>query len=692
MPSRRRPGWGAVAAALMLAAALGLVPAPSRAAEDTGASGAQSERAAPVPDTYRIGPNDVLGVEVRGEPDFSGSYIVRPDGRITVPVVGDIRVLGRTPGAVRDAVRDSLSDYIQAPVVMVSVEAARGTFADRIRVLGGAVRPQSFAYREGMTALDVVLALEGLPATAATSKAYLLRRTDGTRERIALDLGKRPEEAVAATGQALRPGDVVVIPEGAFAGDWRFSQSASASQTFTDNVGLDPDDEKESALITEIGPGIALEANLARVRGALNAQIRLERQSLNGANTSVEGDLAGTGTAEVLEDLLFTDVAASISQENLDSGQGTSASEANDTNERTVQTYRVSPYVVRRLGRLAQVQARYAADISRIDQGSGGDTDRFGATDNQASDSIQHRVSLNATSGPRFGRFGWNLSASASELRFEDSGQRDSLSVDDDNNNDLSRRDVRLRNSYAVRRDLALIGDIGYQKVDSDSPTDSFESPVWSVGFEWTPSPASRLFATFGKEDDDRSATVEAHHDVTARTRLSLRLDERVATGQERLFTGLPQDPEDLIDFDPRTDGFTIRDELTRTRTLTASVDSDLGRDQVGVSATYETEDEDAIDGDQTEERLRFTGNYGRALFGDLRFSLNASFETTEFSEIENAGDVEDNEINAAAGLNYSGLRNIDLSLTYFFAHRDSTRAQDEFTENAVTVSGRITF
>mgnify|MGYP006421741531 CR=1 FL=1 len=688
----RRPPPGLATVLALVALVVGLAaPGPAGAAETPAATPGQPAEAP----LYRIGPDDVLRIEVRGEPEVSGSFPVRPDGRITLPLAGAVQAVGRTPTELRKALAERLRSYIDNPFLTVVVARAQGTLSDRIRVLGDVLPPQSLPYREGMTALDLVTALGGLPETAAGDSAYLLRRQNGERQRRDLDL----DDVAAARDVRLRPGDVVVIPEAPLRGDWRFDQFASVSQTFTDNVDLDPKGEKEAALITEVGPGISLQADLARVRGALNAAIQAERQSLNDSSTSVEGNLAGTGTVEWLERLLFTDLSASISQERLDSGAGTSASDTNDTNQRTVQTYSASPYAIQQFGRLAQAQLRYTANISRIDESDEDrSSDRFDRTDDSASNTVQHVGTFTLTGGPTFGRYSWTFTAQASELNTSGDSTDDfgGGGLDDDTDGDLSRRDVRLRNSYAILRGLSLIGDIGYQKLDSENQEDSFESLIWTAGFEWVPSRATRLFATVGKEDDDRTVTVEARQDLTERTRLTLRFDEDVATGQERLFTGLPQDPDALDDFDPRVDGFTIRDDVTRTRTLSATLDSRLGRNSLGLEATYETEEEDAVDGDETEERLRFGARFARPLARDLRFSLNGSYEASDFGGSAVAGtgsqSIEDDDIEFNASLVYSGLQSIDLALDYAFSRRDSTRESDEFTENAVTLTGNIRF
>jgi len=674
----------------LASAQLAQTPEPAEGTQQPGAPAAE-----PV---YRIGPSDSLRIEVRREPELSGTFIVRPDGRLALPLVGEVAVVGKTPAELADALEARLADYITDPLVTVYVEQAAGTFDQRIRVIGEAVPPTTLPYREGMTALDVVLALGGLPPHASGSDAYLLRRRDDGRRRIDLDLRRLSRTGRVGENPRLQPGDIVVIPEGFFTGDWRFRQFVTARQTFTDNVDLEPDDEKEAALISEIGPGISLNADLARVQGALNASVLAERQSLNDTETSVDADVAGAGTFEWFENLFLTDVAASVSRQVLDSGRGTSASAANDANRETVQTYRVSPYVVRRLARWAQFQARYAGTLTLIsdDEDDAEDDDFRFDRDDSASDSIQHEVSLTASSGPKFGRYSWTLTGRASELEFDDGDDPDD---DDffasDQNSDLSRREAILRNQYLLFRDFAVIGDFGYQELEDEDGEDSFESPLWRLGFRWTPSEDTSLFALAGRQDDDETITVEARHAIGARTTLAVTFDEQVATAQERLAAALPQNPEDIDDFDPRRDRFSIRDEVTRTQTLTGRVDTAFGRNSLGFEASYQTEQEDAVDGDDTEESILFGVDYGRPLSRDLGLSFSATYENVTFSELNQAvGDdeVEDDEIDVSVGLDYTGFQNLSLSIQYLFARRDSTQARDDFTENAVTISGRFTF
>jgi len=680
-----------------------LVPGPVFGSDTAGAD-TNGQSATDAGDTgngarpYRIGSADTLAVEVRGEPKVSGSYTVRPDGRITLPLVGDLRATGIKPARLADRLEKRLAAYIQDPVVTVTVTDATGTFESRIRIIGGGVPPRSLPYRDGMTVLDAILDAYGqLPATAAGNRAYLLRRANGERRRMPLRLGDLAARPGEVDNPRVRPGDVMVIPEGFLAGDWRFEPFVSASQTFTDNVDLEPSDDKEAALITEIGPGATLQADLARLQAAFNGSVRFQRRSLNDTGNGLNADLAGNATVEWVENLVFTDAAASVSQQVLDSGVARSASDVNTANRELVQTYRVSPYVVNRLGRTARVEARYSGALTLIDDlGDDDGGQRFDrGDDDDTSDSVQHTVSLTVASGPRFDRWSWTLRGSASELNFlgeeDDPGQPGRVNDDADQ----SRRDVVLQNQFALSRQFALTGDIGYQKLASDDATDSFESIRWALGFRYTPSPDTLLAANVGEQDDDRSFSVEARHDISPDTSVSLTYTEEVATGQERLVASLPTDVDDPGELEPSDIRFSLRDEVTRTESLTASFNTRFGRNTIGLRGSYATESEDTVGGDTSEKEIGFDIDYGRPLTRDVTLDAGFGYTRTNFEDV-NAGqgtrDVEDDEYDANIGLDYTGFRRLTLGVDYTFSRRDSTVANDEFTENAVTVSGRLRF
>jgi polysaccharide export outer membrane protein len=167
-------------------------------------------------DDYLIGPGDSLQIFVWDHPDLSSNVQVRPDGRLSTPLVEDLAAAGRTPTQLARDIEGVLGQYVRSPVVTVIVQGFVGETAQQIRVVGQAVQPQALQYRQGMTVLDVMIAVGGLSEFAAGNRARIVRRTsEGDAEiRVRLDDlmngGRLDQNAV------MLPGDVLIIPESFF--------------------------------------------------------------------------------------------------------------------------------------------------------------------------------------------------------------------------------------------------------------------------------------------------------------------------------------------------------------------------------------------------------------------------------------------------------------------------------------------
>lgn len=164
---------------------------------------------------YIIGPGDSLNIVVWRNPELSSTVPVRPDGRITTPLVEDMVAQGKNPSELAREIETALKKYLQDPVVTVVVQSFGGGNSEQVRVLGQAVKPATLPYRQNMTLLDVMIAVGGLTDFAAGNRAVLIRGSEqnkGYNVRLA-DLIKRGD--VTANIQVL-PGDVIIIPESWF--------------------------------------------------------------------------------------------------------------------------------------------------------------------------------------------------------------------------------------------------------------------------------------------------------------------------------------------------------------------------------------------------------------------------------------------------------------------------------------------
>ena len=164
---------------------------------------------------YVIGPLDTVNIVVWRNPELSMSVPVRPDGRITTPLVEDVQALGKNPAELARELEKALSKFIRDPVVTVIVSSFNGPFTEQIRIIGEAARPQAVAYRQNMTALDVMIVVGGLTDFANGNKAVLVRGSEqGKQYSVRLnDLVRRGD---ISANVDMRPGDILIIPQSWF--------------------------------------------------------------------------------------------------------------------------------------------------------------------------------------------------------------------------------------------------------------------------------------------------------------------------------------------------------------------------------------------------------------------------------------------------------------------------------------------
>jgi polysaccharide export outer membrane protein len=171
--------------------------------------------AATVGADYVIGPGDVLQVFVWRNPELTATVPVRPDGKVSTPLVEDMVAVGKNPSALARDIEKVLSDYVRSPQVNVIVTAPASVFS-QVKVIGQVNKPQAIAYREGMTVLDAVLAVGGLAPFAAGNRARVMRNVDGKSTEIKVRLAALVNDGDMKQNLPLKPGDVLVVPESRF--------------------------------------------------------------------------------------------------------------------------------------------------------------------------------------------------------------------------------------------------------------------------------------------------------------------------------------------------------------------------------------------------------------------------------------------------------------------------------------------
>lgn len=197
----RRVWLAVVAGALLAGCASSYPPAPVSAAD--------SEY------NYVIGPGDTVNIVVWRNPELSMSVPVRPDGRITTPLVEDLPAIGKDATTLARDIEQALAKYIREPVVTVIVTAFVGPYSEQIRVVGEAAKPQILPYVQKMTLLDVMIAVGGMTEFADGNRASILRTSEGNKQ-YSVRIGDLIEDGDVSANVEMRPGDVLIIPQSWF--------------------------------------------------------------------------------------------------------------------------------------------------------------------------------------------------------------------------------------------------------------------------------------------------------------------------------------------------------------------------------------------------------------------------------------------------------------------------------------------
>ena len=183
------------------------------APEATNPGAPTAAQVATTTDTYVIGPGDELSVFVYHAPDLSTDVPVRPDGKISVPLLQDLPAAGKTPPQLAAEITQDLKKYVKDPTVTVTVKSFVGPFSRQIRVIGEATDPQAIPYRQHMTLLDVMIATKGLTKFAAGNRAVIIRKVNGQETKIHVHLADLIKDGDISQNVEMLPGDTLLIPQ-----------------------------------------------------------------------------------------------------------------------------------------------------------------------------------------------------------------------------------------------------------------------------------------------------------------------------------------------------------------------------------------------------------------------------------------------------------------------------------------------
>jgi len=497
--------------------------------------------------------------------------------------------------------------------------------------------------------------------------------------------------------------------------DWRFEPSVSASATYTDNANQSETDP-EDALILSVMPGFTLSSQGSRrVRATLHYGLRGVARFGEDDSTDLNHNLGAAGNAELIEDFLFIDGSARISQE-LISLFGTPAdADINDSNRATVGTYSISPYIKKRLGTFANVQARYATSGAIFENQA-------------AADSSANSFSAALTSGTRFDDLSWGLNYSIRKAENRNAATPDA-------NADTTFERASATVGYALTRKFRVFGTVGRDWNDYLSASD-IDGSSYSVGFGWAPTRRTSVEASVGERYFGNTYSFSGSH----RTRLShwtVRYSEDVSDITQqfleqsgRTFWKCPigglnlyqlvtdptqppasncegpyapfelislASPEELANLATnlalRGDiGLGTASGIFIIKSLIAGVSWDIGRLGFGLSAR-DTRRLYQLFGDAEDHVRGLTGFVSYRMSPQTTASSALSFTRTSADPLLAGGTArEDDLISLSLGLNHRFTDKLSGALTFRHTERDSNAANADYKENSITASANMRF
>ncbi|MGH6904078.1 MAG: TIGR03016 family PEP-CTERM system-associated outer membrane protein, partial [Geminicoccaceae bacterium] len=369
-------------------------------------------------------------------------------------------------------------------------------------------------------------------------------------------------------------------------------------QEFSDNVDLDPGDDRRSAFISHVTPGVSFRGNTSRFQGGFDGAVRT-RYTTAGDDEGfrVDPTLTGEGEVQLVPGYLFLEGQASISQQVLNN-----AAAQTEANQDTVQVYRLSPVLRHRFGGFAIGELRYTLGQFLVDS-------------DQASDTTAHTGQATFASGHDFDRVRWALN------------NRVSKAIRSGSSN-IEQADSLLEAEYGLTRWLSAIGAGGYQRFDGGAGTD-FDGPAYFGGLRWRPGRRTELALTYGKRDDRFSPAAELRYRITENADFLASYSEGLSTAQQRLSTnlssiGIDRDNDQFIDervgtpFDPRADPFNIDDQIVYIKAARVALGFAHGRNAFGVRGYFGREE--TVDTGEEEEIYRADATWSRRLGRRLSF------------------------------------------------------------------------
>jgi uncharacterized protein (PEP-CTERM system associated) len=478
----------------------------------------------------------------------------------------------------------------------------------------------------------------------------------------------------------------------AHAVDWLFDPYVGASATYTDNVNQSPDNE-EDALILRVSPGFSLQSQGSRrVQATMSYNLSGVARFGGGDDNDLYHNLNATGYAELIEDFLFIDANARISQELISLLGSPAGADINNSNRATSGSYTVSPFMKKRFGTFADAEARYTFGGALFENDA-------------ASDLLTNTFSASLNSGTRFADLSWGLDYSYRDVVDHDTG------LGGDTSYTYERANISL--GYALTRKFRLIGNLGHEWVEYDSvlaAANNRDDSIWSAGFAWSPSRRTSLEATMGERFFGNTYSLLASYRARESVWTASYVEDVNDISQATLTEGTTyvwlcdgKFVETSFAIEPAP-GCTLvgtqaglipslAEGLYVSKTLRAGVNWGIRKVSYGLSVFDITRiyllQNDAEDRSQG---VNASANYRLSAFTNLYSSLNWSRNQEPSSLSGLAIDREDDLYTFVAGVSHQFGRDLTGALTYRHYRRDSNDPTAEYTENNITASVNMSF
>ncbi|MBW8371348.1 MAG: TIGR03016 family PEP-CTERM system-associated outer membrane protein [Thiobacillus sp.] len=496
------------------------------------------------------------------------------------------------------------------------------------------------------------------------------------------------------------------FPLPAHALDWRFEPSVGASATYTDNA-KQSEDNPEDALILSVMPGFTLNSHGSRrVRATLQYGLRGVARFGEEQSTDLNHNLNAAGNAELIEDFLFIDGNARISQELISLFGSPAEAEINDSNRATVGTYSISPYIQKRLGTFAHAQARYTNSGAIFEN-------------DVASKSSVNAFTAGLTSGTQFNDLSWGLNYSIRKAENRDAA-------------DSTFERASASAGYALTRQFRVFGTVGQDRNEYLSATE-IDGSSYSVGFGWAPTRRTSVEASMGERYFGNTFSFSGSH-RTRMSRWTVRYSEDVSDITQqfleesgRIFWVCDGGLFETPDLSPPVGQTNCSDPITAgqlalffssygistadliaagllniatangiyiIKSLTAGVSWDIGRLGFGLSARDTKRLYQAL-GDAADHVQSVTGSVSYRMSPRTTASSSLSLTRTSADALLSGGGTvgrEDDLVSLSLGLNHRFADKLNGALTFRHTQRDSNLANADYEENRLTASVNMRF